>query len=159
LTVDFDVRREPAHRVATKTMKGKWPGDRAVGREFDSLHKWTRAAGVKTGKWFFRSLGEMSETGPGIWELGIELRGRKPVSGGSGVVIKTFPASTVVALKFDPSKVSPMVAYSAIGGWMEWTGKEKKLKQNGAWREVYPGNPWKSKSAWAHTEIQAPVRK
>ncbi len=159
MAVDFDVRREPAHRVVTKTLVKKWPGDRAIGREFDALHGWARAQGLKTGKWFFRSLGEMSETGPGRWELGIEILGRRPVRGGKGVAVKKFPASTVVAVKFDPSKVSPMIAYSAIGGWMRWSGRQQRFKQNGPWREVYSGNPWKSKKAWAGTEIQAPVKK
>lgn len=158
MTVDFEVRREPAHRVATKTLRGRWPGDRAIGREFESLQRWTRAAGVRTGKWFFRELGGMSETA-GRWELGIEVRGGKKVYGGKGVAVKTFPASTVVAIRFDPNLLSPTVAYCGIEGWMRWVGREKKYKANGPWREVYSDNPWRSKSAWAHTEIQAPIGK
>jgi hypothetical protein len=76
-----------------------------------------------------------------------------------GTSIKTFPATTVVALKFDPQRLSPMVAYCSIEGWMRWMGRRKKFKWNGPWREVFSANPWKSKSAWAHTEIQAPLRK
>jgi hypothetical protein len=26
-------------------------------------------------------------------------------------------------------------------------------------REVYAGNPWKSPHAWAHAEVQVPVKK
>lgn len=157
MTVDFVVRREPAYRVATRTMRGRWPGDRAIGREYDALRAFARAAGVETGKWFFRSLGEMSETA-GTWELGIEVRTRKPLRG-KGVATKEFPATTVVAIKFDPKQLSPTVAYSSIEGWMMWTGRQKKYKWNGPWREVYPGNPWKSSSAWARTEIQAPLKR
>jgi hypothetical protein len=144
--------------VATKTMKGRWPGDRAVSRGYEELRAWTRAAGAKTGKWFFRSLSGMDDRA-GVWELGIEVRTRKPLRGGGGVVLKTFPASAVVSIKFDPSRLSPMVAYASLEGWMRWTGRQKKMKWNGPWREVYSGNPWKSKSAWAHTEIQAPIKK
>jgi len=157
LTVDFVVRQEPAHRVATKTLKGKWPGDRAVGREYDVLHGWVRARGLRIGKWFFRSLSETETAGK--WEVGIEVRGGKNPRGGEGVSIREFPATTVVAVKFNPSLVSPMVAYSSLEGWMKWAGRPKKYKWNGPWREVYSANPWKSKSAWANTEIQAPLKK
>lgn len=159
MAVDFDVRRDSARRVATRTMNGRWPGDRALGKEYDALHRWVRAAGFRTGKWYFRSLGDMSESGPGRWEVGIELLGRKAVRGGGGVAIKTFPASTIVAVKFDPGKVSPGLVYNSIGGWMRWSGRAKGFKQNGPWREAYSGNPWKSKKAWASTEIQAPIKK
>lgn len=155
MTVQFEVRREPAHKVATKTIEGRWPGDRAVSREFEELHSWMSDAGLKTGKWFFRSLFE-SETS-GKWEVGIEIRTTKGVKGGKGISIKEFPASTVVAIKFDPKQVSPMVAYSSFEGWMKWVGRAKKFKWRGPWREVYSANPWKSKIAWAHTEIQAPI--
>jgi len=157
LTVDFDVRKESAHRVATKTLSGKWPGDRAVSREFESVHKWIRAAGLRTGKWFFTSVWESERAGK--WQVGIEILGRKPVRGGRGVAIRNLPASTVAALKCDPKQLSPMVAYCSLEGWMKWVGKSRRFKRNGLWREVYTANPWKSKSAWAHTEIQAPVRK
>jgi len=94
----------------------------------------------------------------GTWELGIQVKSRKPLRG-KGVALKNFPATTVVAIKFDPKQLSPSVAYSSLEGWMRWTGRRKKYKWNGPWREVYPGNPWKSSSAWAHTEIQAPLKK
>lgn len=158
LTVDFEVRREPAHAVATRTLRGRWPGDRAVGKEYDALHRWVRAHGLRTGKWFFRSLGEMSETS-GRWEVGIEVRGGKALRGGEGVSIKNFPATAVVAVRFDPGQISPELVYSSIEGWMKWMGRPKKYRWNGPWREVYSANPWKSKGAWANTEIQAPLKK
>jgi DNA gyrase inhibitor GyrI len=159
LAVDFVVKRTPSYRVATRTLRGKWPGDRAMSKEFEKLYAWVRKGGLGSGKWFFRSLGTMDDSSSkGRWEVGIEVRGRA-VRGGGSVSIKTFPATTVVAVKFDPKHVSPGLVYNAIGGWMRWSGRARKFSENGHWREVYSGNPWKSKSAWAGVEIQAPVKR
>jgi len=159
LGVDFVVHRTPKYRVATKTLAGAWPGDRAIGREYEKLHAWVKGAGLRTGKWFFRELSGMTSGERGRWEVGIEVRGRKPFRGGKGVSIKNFPGTTVVGVKFDPKKVSPSLVYNGIGGWMRWSGRQKRYRANGHWREVYSANPWKSKRAWASVEIQAPVKR
>ena len=160
MVVDFVLRNAPEMKVATLTMKGRWPGDKPIREEFEKLHAWTRSRGLKTGKWVFRELGDM--TGPessAKWEVGIEVRGKGPLRGGGGVSIKTLPATKVASVTFDPDVVSARLVYHGISDWLRWREKFKEWKSVGPYREMYSGNPWTSKSAWAHTQVQAPVKK
>jgi hypothetical protein len=52
-----------------------------------------------------------------------------------------------------------MLVYCGLDGWLRWMSKEGKYKIAGRYREVYPGNPWKSKSAWAHTKVEVPIKR
>jgi DNA gyrase inhibitor GyrI len=160
MTVDFVVWNAPSYRVATKTMVGEWPGDRKIRAEFENLASWAKKQGLRTGRWIFREL-----NGPEVpskkrkWEVGIEIRAREPIRGGDGVSIKLLPRTRVVSVTFDPGKVSPELIYHGLESWLSWRKKSKELKQNGLFREVYRGNPWKSKGAWTHTQVQVPVKR
>ena len=158
MAVDFVVRNAPGYRVATRSLTGPWPGDRAIRREFESVNGWAQKAGLRPGHWFFREFGGMSSRRR-RWEMGVELRSGKPARVAKGLSIKKFPATKVVAVKFDPDEVSPTLVYFGVEGWMRWNQRGKKFRPNGPWREVYSGNPWKSKKAWASTEVQAPIKK
>jgi hypothetical protein len=160
VTVDFAVWNAPAYRLATKTMMGEWPGDRKIRAEFESVASWVRKRGLKIGRWIFREL-----DGPDVpskrrrWEVGVEIRGRKPVKGGGGVSIKLLPKTKVVSVTFDPDKVSPELVYHGLEGWLSWRKKYKEFRQSGLYREVYRGNPWKSKGAWGRTQVQVPIKR
>ena len=160
MTVDFTVWNAPAYRMATKTMVGPWPGDRKLKHEFENLARWARRRGLKTGSWMFREL-----NGPEVsskkrkWEVGVEIMSRRPVRGEGGVSIKQLPRSKVVSVTFDPGRVSPELVYLGLEGWLSWRRKHREFKQSGLYREVYRGNPWKSKGAWARTQVQVPIKR
>ncbi len=154
------VHRAPTYRVATQTLVGSYPSDRRIRAEFERISAWARKNGVKTGRWFFRDLdGPDTSSKRRRWEFGIEIRSRRPVRGEKGLSRKVFPPATVVSVRFNPDKVSPMLVYQGLWGWLWWKKKYKEFRESGVWREVYIGNPWKSKRAWANTEIQVPVKR
>ncbi|MDG7015758.1 MAG: GyrI-like domain-containing protein [Nitrososphaerota archaeon] len=160
MTVEFVVSNGSAYRVATKTTVGDWPGDRKLRSEFESIASWARKSGLQTGDWFFRELDDWDTPVKNRrWEAGVEVRARKPLRGEKGISIKTFPRTKVVSVTFDPGKVSPELVYFGLEGWLWWQRKSKKYRRNGPTREVYRGNPWKSKSAWSHTQVQVPIKR
>lgn len=131
-----------------------------IRREFEKVAAWAKSRGVKTGNWFFRDLGGSSvEDRRRRWEVGVELKSRRSVRGEKGVSMKVFPGTSVVSVTFDPGKVSPEIVYHGIWGWLWWRKKFGKYAKNGPFREVYLGNPWTSKRAWARTQVQCPLRK
>lgn len=160
MTVDFVIGNAPGCRIATMTMTGAWPGDRKLRSEFEKLASWTKRRGLRTGRWMFREL-----NGPEVpnrkrkWEVGIEIRSTKPIRGEGGVTIKQLPRTRVVSVTFDPSEVSPELVYHGLESWLSWRKRAKEFGQSGLYREVYRGNPWKSKSVWARTQVQVPIRR
>jgi effector-binding domain-containing protein len=160
MIVDFEMRKAPQYRVATRILTGAWPGDKALRAEFEKVHAWAKEKGLRTGKWFFREFGE-DETPSEKWrfEIGVEIRGTRPVRGGKGTVMKTLPSSTVATVTFDPDKVSPRVIYHGLADWLRERKKAGEYKEVGPYREVYLGNPWSSKPVWAHTQIQVSVKR
>ncbi len=160
MPVALTTKKTPEYRLATMTLKGPWPGDKEIRAEFEKLHAWAKAKGVKTGKWFFTELGQDEpQASKRRYEVGIEVRSKGPLRGGKGVSMKSLPAATVASVTFDPDQVSPDVVYYAMMGWLEWGDKKKVYRASGPFREVYTGNPWSSKSAWARTQVQVPLRK
>ena len=160
MTVDFGIRKAPEYRVATRTLTGAWPGDKALHAEFEKVQGWAKEKGLRTGKWFFREFGD-DETPDEKWrwEMGVEVRGTRPVRGGKGIVIRTLPSSSVASVTFDPDKVSPRVIYHGLADWLRHREKAGEYKEAGPYREVYQGDPWSSKLAWANTQIQVPVKR
>jgi DNA gyrase inhibitor GyrI len=160
MVVDFTIRRSPGFKLATMTLRGSWPGDRAIRSEFEKLLEWTKAKGLKTGKWVFRELDDQDvPEEKKRWEVGIEVLGKGPFRGGKGVSFKTLPPSTVASVTFDPEAVAARVIYHGLSDWLSWREKYKEYRTEGLFREVYQGNPWTSKTAWARTTVQVPVRK
>lgn len=160
MTVDFMIRNAPECILATRTLRGSWPGDKALRSEFEKLLTWAKEKGIRTGKWFFREFGD-DKTPPAKWrwEVGVEVRSRGRMRGGKGVSMTTLPSSTVATVTFDPDKISPRVIYHGLADWLREREKAGEYKEAGPYREVYLGNPWSSKRAWAHTQVQVPVKK
>lgn len=160
MVVDFGIRKAPEYRLATRTIRGPWPGDKSLRSEYGKLLEWAKKRGIKTGKWFFREFDEDSrQTSKRRWEVGVEIRTKGTVRGAEGVLITTLPSSTVALVTFDPDSVSPRVVYHGLTDWLRMREKEGEYKISGPYREVYLADPWSNRRAWAHTQIQVPVRK
>ena len=149
MTVDFGFARTPAYRVAYVAWKGPW-NERRIQREFEALDRWAKERGVRTGAWIFREPGEAR------WEAAVELKGS--AKGDARVRVKTFRATRVARVVFDPEAVSPRVVYHGLSDWLRWRRREKKIRSVVSTREVYRGNPWRDRKAWARTEVQFVVR-
>jgi len=159
MTVDFAMRKAPEYRIATRTLTGAWPGDKALRAEFEKLQAWAKENALRTGKWFFREFDEETAGAKWRWEMGVEVRGTRPVRGEKGILMKTLPSSTVATVTFDPDKISPRVIYHGLADWLRQREKAGEYKEAGPYREVYLGNPWSSKRVWAHTQVQVPVKR
>jgi len=150
MTVDFVLKRAPSYRIANLRWTGPW-SDREIKKRFESVEKWAKQQGLRTGRWVFR---EPSER---VWDAGIEVRGKARSQG--RVKLQTLPASLVASVQFDPDVVSPRVVYHGITDWLRSRRKEKEIRSVGAYRELYDGNPWRDKRAWSRTEVQVVVRR
>ena len=60
---------------------------------------------------------------------------------------------------FDPEVVEPRVVYHGLSDFLRWRKKSGEIRSVGDYREVYQGDPWKDRRAYAHTEVQYVVRK
>ncbi len=153
IVVDFAIKRAPKYRVASVRWTGPYQESR-IRREWDGIARWAKAQGARTGKWFFSEDGD----GPRYrFEVAIEVRGNVKSSG--HVRLRTFPASPVATVTFNPDQVSTRVIYHGISDWLRWRKKDKTIRRVRTYREVYDGNPWSDARAWAHTEIQVLVTK
>ena len=149
MTVDFEFKKMPKFRVVTASWKGPW-NEKRIQKEFETLEKWAKAHKVRTGRWVFMEPGDRQ------WTVGLEVQGN--VKGTGGVKVRSFPAARVAQAAFDPDVVAPRVIYHGLTDWLRWRKKDKEIRSAGAYREIYPGNPWRDKSAWAATTIQVVVR-
>lgn len=156
MAVDIVVKAAPAMVLATRTLKGKWPGDRALQSEFEKVEAWAKSKKRRTGPWVFREFGMNGPEAEMRWEVGIAVSGA--ARGGGGVSMKRLPATKVASVTFDPDAVSPRLVYHGLMGWLHAMKKEGKHRPNGPYREVYPGNPWRKPSAWSRTQVQVPIR-
>ena len=150
MVVDFAFKKTPAYHVAYVAWRGPWSDARIRG-EFGTLARWAKDHGVRTGRWFFR------EPGTRRWEVAIEVKGRG-VHAHPPVRLKTYPASRVASVVFDPEALSPAVVYHGLMDWLRWRRKDGKIRAVGSTREVYEGNPWTDRKAWSRTDIQFLVR-
>jgi DNA gyrase inhibitor GyrI len=150
MVVDFKLKKAPRYRVASIAWKGPW-NERRIRGEFDRIAKWAKSSGVRTGKWFFR------EPGSRAWEVAVEIRGKAPTR--APIRMRTYPATPVVSIVFDPDAVSPSVVYHGVADWLRWRRRDKTIRSVGSYREVYDSDPWRNAKSWARTEIQVAVRK
>jgi effector-binding domain-containing protein len=148
--VDFEFARSPALRVASIAWSGPW-NERKIRAQFERVDAWARRAKVRTGRWVFR------EPGARRWVVGIEVKGA--VRGEGPIRVRSFPASAVARVIFDPDAVSPRVVYHGLSDWLRWRKREHEVKSVGTSRELYSGNPWRDPRAWARTEVQVLVRR
>jgi DNA gyrase inhibitor GyrI len=153
VTVDFVLKRAPAYRVASVRFTGPYK-ETQIRSEWEGIARWAKAHGLRTGKWFFIEGG----SGPRYrFEVAVEVRGK--AKGDRKVRLRTFPASPIASVTFDPDVVSARVIYHGLNDWLRWHKKDKTIKRARTWREVYTGNPWKDAKAWSHAEIQVTVTK
>jgi effector-binding domain-containing protein len=149
MTVDFEFARAPAYRVASIAWKGPW-NERQIRARFEEVEKWAKSQRLRTGRWIFREPGARS------WEVAIEVKGS--AAGTGRIRRKTYPASRVARVVFDPDAVSPRVVYHGLSDWLRWRRKDKQIRSVGDSREIYTGNPWRDARAWSRTEVQFLVR-
>lgn len=153
MVVGIRTKKEPSYTVVSLTY-GPYKGEDMLRSEFEELAKWAKKRRLRTGKWFFFEVdGPDTPDKKRRWEACLEIN-RKVRTGGR-FIIKKLPAQTVAYVRFNPDEVSPELAYFGIQGWLDWKKKEGKYEDAGAWREVYPDNPWTNGRAWARTEVQA----
>jgi|SRR5580700_5028734 hypothetical protein len=150
MTVDFEFGKAPAYRVATLRAKGKWSPN-ICRPEFAALQAWAKKNGLRTGKWIVR------ESDDGKFEACLEIRGRAKATG--GIRLRTFPASAVARVTFDPEAVSPRVVYHGLNDWLRWRKKDGEVKAVRSSREVYSGDPWTVASAWKNTTVEFLIRR
>ena len=149
MTVDFGFKRVSSMRVASVTWKGN-ADEKRIRREFEGLDRWIRDHRLHSGRWVFLEPGERR------WTVAIEVKGKG--RGDSKVRLRTFPASRVAWVTFNPDQVSARVIYHGLNDWLRWRRKDGTVKRVVASREVYDANPWKNSSAWERTEVQFTVR-
>lgn len=153
MTVDFAMKRAPAYRVASVRFTGPYE-EKRIRSEWEGVARWAKARGLRTGKWFFTEDG----TGPRYkFEVAVEVRGQ--AKGDRKVRLRTFPASPIATVTFDPEVVSARLVYHGLSDWLRWRKKDKTIKGTRTWREVYSGNPWKDSKAWSKAEIQVLLSK
>jgi DNA gyrase inhibitor GyrI len=149
MTVDFEFKRTPAYRVAYMAWTGPWK-DATIRRNFEKVQQWAKSHGYAPGLWVFR------EPGTRRWETGVVVNARARAEG--PIRIRTLPAARVASVVFDPEVISPAVVYHGLTDWLRWRKKDKKIRRVVSYREVYRGNPWKDKSAYAQTDVQFVVK-
>ncbi len=153
MTVDFAIKRAPAYRVASVRFTGPYQ-EKRIRSEWEGVAAWAKAHGLRTGKWFFIE----EDDGPRYkFEVAIEVRGK--AQGDGKVRLRTYPASPIASVTFDPDVVSDRVVYHGLSDWLRWRKKDQTIKRARTWREVYTGNPWRDARAWSHAEIQVTVSK
>ncbi len=150
MPVDFVLKRAPAYRVAALRWKGPW-SDAKIHRQFQAVTTWARKKGLRTGKWIFREPAERT------WEVAVEVRGR--ARGDRTVRLKTYPASSVASVVYDPNVIASPLVWHGLSDWLKWRRRDKTIRSVGDYREVYDGDPWKDRRAYARTEVQFVVRR
>jgi hypothetical protein len=150
MTVDFEFGKAPKYRVACLKAKGRWTPN-ITRPEFGKLVAWAKKNRLRTGKWIVR------ESAMGKFEACLEIRGAAKTRG--GIRLRTFPASAVARVTFDPDVVSPRVVYHGLNDWLRWRKKDGEIKSVRSSREVYRGDPWTSKAAWKATTVEFLVRR
>lgn len=150
MAVDFVFKKVPGFRVASIAWKGPW-SDRSVHEHFLQVKKWADARKLRTGKWIFREPDERK------FETAIEVRGRCRSEG--GIRVRNVRPATVASVVFDPEVIEPRVVYHGLYDFLRWRRKAGDIRSIGDYREVYSGDPWKNRAAYARTDVQIVVRK
>ncbi|MCI4323802.1 MAG: GyrI-like domain-containing protein [Thermoplasmata archaeon] len=150
MIVDFKLKRTPSYRVASLQRQGPWKADN-LRTEFRTLQAWAKKRGLTTGKWIFY------ERGASTWEACLEIQGAAKSEG--PIQVKKIPAATVASVVFDPQEVSPRIVYHGLVDWLRWQRKERTIRRVRESREVYDGDPWSNRRAWARADVQFVVEK
>lgn len=149
MVVDFVAGKAKAFRAVTVAWTGPW-NEKRIRKEFGRLAAWAARHRVRTGRWFFFESSERR------WRVAIEVKGA--ARGAEGLSIRSFPASSVYRVTFDPDEVSPRVVYHGLSDFLRWRRKDGTVKSVGSYREVYRADPWTDKKSWANLTVEALVR-
>jgi hypothetical protein len=149
---DFALKKVPSYRVAYVVRIGPWKEDN-LRTEFGELSRWARKHRVRTGHWIFVD----ARPDHHRWEACLEVK--SPAKAEGRIRLKTLPPTWVARVIFDPDVVSSRLVYHGLMDWTHWRRKYKEIRTVSGVREVYRGDPWKEKKAWANCEVQFTVRK
>ena len=145
MVVDFVWKQSRGYRVASIVRVGPWKEDN-LRTEFGELVRWARRRRLRTGAWIF------VEQGRSRWEACLEVRGAASPEG--RIRRKTLPPSRVASIVFDPDQTSSRVVYHALNDWTRSRRKDGTIRSVRSVREIYAGDPWKDRRAWANCEVQ-----
>jgi len=148
--IDFVLKSTPSYRVASIVRKGPYVEDN-LRPEFRELTRWARKGGVPTAHWIF------FERDHDRWEACLEIKGKAQAEG--RIRLKTLPATDAASVVFNPDSLASRVVYHGLSEWTKWRKKFGEIKSVTGIREVYSGDPWTDKKAWARCEVQFLVRK
>jgi len=155
MVVDIKMKNAPSYRVASMIRVGSWTPN-VLRAEFGQLVRWAKKNRLAAGKWFMYFHDEPGGKRPANrlrFEACLQIKGK--AAGEGKIRIKNLPKQKVLSVTFNPDKISAGLVYSGIYGSLRYRG----LKEAGAPREVYIGNPWTNPRAWANVEVQVPVKK
>lgn len=150
MVVEFELRRSRSFRVASIEARASWR-EGLLAPEFRELTAWAKSRKISTGRWIFVHRGDDR------WEACLEIRGRAHPT--SRIRLKTLPPVDVARCIFDPEEVADRVIYHGLSDWLRELRGGKRIKAVGGSREIYSGNPWSDRRAWARCEVQFVVRK
>ena len=155
MKVDFKLKVAPSYKVAYLTRYGPYTGQNMWRTEFNRLVTWTRRRKMRTGKWIMYFIDEWGKK-PEKERRSVaclEIKGKAVPEG--KIQIMKIPRQKIVSVTFDPDNVSADVIYYALEAWLECA----PYKQAARSRELYDGNPWTNRRAWANCEIQVPLER
>lgn len=111
MTVDFVFKKAPKFRAITAAWKGPW-NEKRIQKEFEALDAWAKKNKIRTGRWVFMEPGDRQ------WLVGLEVPAA--TKGDGSVRVRSFPASRVAQVQFDPDVVSARVVYHGVTDWLRW---------------------------------------
>ncbi len=155
MIVDFKIKMGRSYNVAYLIHLGGYSGQNMWRSEFRRLEKWAKKSKVRTGKrimYFIDKWGEKPNRKRRS-VAALEIKGKAKTEG--AIRILKLPRQKVVSVRFDPNKVSADLVYHGLESWLE-SGIYKQVARS---RELYDGNPWTSADAYAHCEVQVPIRR
>jgi effector-binding domain-containing protein len=150
MVVDFVLKRTPSYRVATIVRKGPYVEDN-LRPEFRELTKWARKSGVSAGHWIF--LHRAND----LWMACLEIKGRARSEG--RIRLRTLPVADVASVVFNPDLLADRIVYHGLSDWTRVRKRSGEIKSVTGSREIYTGDPWTDKKAWARCEVQFLVKR
>ena len=154
MKVDFKVKVAPSCKVAYIIRYGPYR-ENMWRAECNQIAKWATKRRVRTGKWIMGYLDKKREKSEKQRRsvACIEIKGKAKPEG--KIQIMKIPRQKVVSVTFDPDKVSADIVYYGLEAWLQYC----PYKQAARSREVYNGNPWTDRRAWANCEVQVPLKR
>lgn len=156
MKVDFQVKITPSYRVGYIIRYGGYAEQNTWRSEIMQLERWARKNRLRTGKrimYFIDKWGEVPQNKRRS-VAAVEIAGKARPEG--KIQIMKLPKQRVVSVTFDPDHVSEELVYLGLEGWL---GESKTYTQTSRSRELYNGNPWTDRKAWANCEVQVPIRR